>query len=79
MLQPVTLELGSQSATLLSENLGILNRYGFQVEALWSIRLPDPGCPGLMADVDPRSALQVLVEDFEEDEEPLKQMSWKPA
>jgi DNA mismatch repair protein MutL len=26
-----------------------------------------------MADIDPRSALQALVEDFEEDEEPLKQ------
>ncbi len=74
LLQPATLELGSQSATLLSENLGILNRYGFQVEPFGQSAFLIRAVPALMADVDPRGALQVLVEDFEEDEEPLKQM-----
>jgi DNA mismatch repair protein MutL len=72
LLQPVTLELGAQSATLLSENLGILNRYGFQVEPFGQSAFLIRAVPALMADVDPRSALLVLVEDFEEDEEPLK-------
>jgi DNA mismatch repair protein MutL len=73
LLQPVTLELGSPQAALLSENLGILNRYGFQVEPFGQSAFLIRAVPALMADVDPRSALQSLVEDFEEDEEPLKQ------
>jgi DNA mismatch repair protein MutL len=73
LLQPATLELGSQSAILLSEYLGILNRYGFQVEPFGQSAFLIRAVPYLMADIDPRSALQALVEEFEEDEEPLKQ------
>ena len=72
LLQPVTLELGSESASLLAGNLTILNRYGFQVEAFGQTAFLIRALPALMADADPRAALQVLVEEFEEDEEPLK-------
>jgi len=72
LLQPVTLDLLPQSATLLSENLGILNRYGFQVEPFGQSAFLIRAVPALMSDIDPRAALQALVEDFEEDEEPLK-------
>jgi DNA mismatch repair protein MutL len=72
LLQPVTLELQPQSAALLSENLSIINRYGFQVEPFGQSAFLIRAVPSLMAEVDPRVALQALVEDFEEDEEPLK-------
>jgi DNA mismatch repair protein MutL len=72
LLQPVTLELGPESASLLTGNLAILNRYGFQVEAFGQTAFLIRALPALMADADPRAALQVLVEEFEEDEEPLK-------
>jgi DNA mismatch repair protein MutL len=72
LLQPVTLELSSESAPLLMGNLAILNRYGFQVEPFGQSAFLIRALPALMADADPRAALQALVEDFEEDEEPLK-------
>jgi DNA mismatch repair protein MutL len=72
LLQPVTLELSPLAASLLAGNLEILNRYGFQVEAFGQSAFLIRALPALMADADPRAALQALVEDFEEDEEPLK-------
>ncbi|MGB8252839.1 MAG: DNA mismatch repair endonuclease MutL, partial [Anaerolineaceae bacterium] len=72
LLQPVTLELKPESASLLAENLPILNHFGFSVEAFGQSAYLIRSVPALMADIDPRDALQALVEDFEEDEEPLK-------
>jgi DNA mismatch repair protein MutL len=72
LLQPITLELSPESAPLLMGNLAILNRYGFQVEPFGQFAFLIRALPALMADADPRAALLALVEDFEEDEEPLK-------
>jgi DNA mismatch repair protein MutL len=72
LLQPVTLELKLESALLLAENLAVLNHFGFVVETFGQSAFLIRAVPALMADVDPRIALQALVEDFEEDEEPLK-------
>ncbi|MBN2678495.1 MAG: DNA mismatch repair endonuclease MutL, partial [Anaerolineaceae bacterium] len=72
LLQPVTLELKPESSTLLADNLGILNRFGFQVEKFGQNAFLIRSLPALLADTDPQAALQALVEDFEEDEEPLK-------
>jgi len=72
LLQPVTLELKPESASLLAENLPLLNHFGFIVEAFGQSAYLIRSVPALMANIDPRAALQALVEDFEEDEEPLK-------
>ncbi len=72
LLQPVPLELKPESTALLAENLPILNHFGFGVELFGQSSFLIRSVPALMADVDPRLALQALVEDFEEDEEPLK-------
>jgi DNA mismatch repair protein MutL len=72
LLQPATVELASASARLLDEQLPILNRLGFKVEAFGSNTYLVRAIPTLLAGSNPAAALRVLVEDFEEDETPLQ-------
>ena len=72
LLQPVTVDLPPASARLLSEQLPILSRLGFQVEAFGQNTFLVRAIPALLAGSDPSAALRVLVEDFEEDEAPLQ-------
>ncbi len=72
LLQPVTIELPTASARLLDDQLPILSRLGFKVEAFGSNTYLVRAIPTLLAGSDPAAALRVLVEDFEEDETPLQ-------
>jgi DNA mismatch repair protein MutL len=72
LLQPVSLELPSASARLLSAQLDILNGLGFQVEAFGPNTFLVRAIPSLLAGSDAAAAVRVLVEDFEEDETPLQ-------
>lgn len=72
LLQPVTIELPTASARLLDDQLPILSRLGFKVEAFGSNTYLVRAIPTLLAGSDPAATLRVLVEDFEEDETPLQ-------
>jgi DNA mismatch repair protein MutL len=72
LLQPVTVELPSASARLLSDQLPLLGRLGFEVETFGPYTFLVRSVPALLAGSDPAAALRVLVEDFEEDETPLQ-------
>jgi DNA mismatch repair protein MutL len=71
LLQPVTVELPSSSARLLTDQLPVLEQLGFQVEPFGPGTFIVRSIPTLLMGMDPASALRVLVEDFEEDESPL--------
>jgi DNA mismatch repair protein MutL len=72
LLQPVSIDLPSNSARLIEEQLPILNRLGFQVEVFGRGSFLIRSIPSLLSGMDPVAALAVIVEDFEEDETPLQ-------
>ena len=72
LLAPVSVELPPAGARLLEEQLPILNQLGFQVEHFGPGAFLVRAIPALLAGMDPAAALKALVEDFEEDETPLK-------
>jgi DNA mismatch repair protein MutL len=71
LLQAITVELAPASARLLEEQLPILVRLGFEVEAFGPNTFLVRAIPDLLAGSDPAAALRALVEEFEEDETPL--------
>jgi len=72
LLTPVVVELPPASASLLEEQLPVLHRFGFEVEAFGQNAFRVHAMPALFARSDPAAALRALVEDFEEDEAPLQ-------
>jgi len=72
LLQPVPVDLSPAAFRLLSEQLPILQKLGFQVEAFGPSTYLVRGIPSILSGSDPAAALRVLVEDFEEDERPLQ-------
>jgi DNA mismatch repair protein MutL len=72
LLQPETVELSPSKARLLEEQLPALNRLGFSVEPFGPGTFLVRALPSLLANMDPAAAIEVLVEDFEEDETPLQ-------
>ncbi|MBW8010840.1 MAG: DNA mismatch repair endonuclease MutL [Chloroflexi bacterium] len=73
LLEPVTVELGADQASLLSEQLDILGNLGFQVEEFGPKAFIIRAIPSILIGTDPEIALRVVVEDFEEDETPLQE------
>jgi DNA mismatch repair protein MutL len=71
LLEPVTVDLSPASASLLNDQLDILEGLGFQVEVFGAQTFLVRAVPSLLAGIDPGAALRVVVEDFEEDETPL--------
>lgn len=72
LLQPVTLELPGAAAQLLNEQLPLLSKLGFSVEAFGPRTFLIRAFPALFGQADPTAALRAVVEDFEEDETPLQ-------
>jgi DNA mismatch repair protein MutL len=72
LLQPANVELPAASARILSEQLPMLSRLGFKVEAFGPNTFLVRAIPNILEKLDPVEAIQVLVEDFEEDETPLQ-------
>jgi DNA mismatch repair protein MutL len=54
------------------ENLKTLNKYGFEVEEFGINTFRVSAVPSMFTENDPASAIRSLIEDFEEDETPLK-------
>jgi DNA mismatch repair protein MutL len=72
LLQPAAVHLPPHSAALLTDQLELLGQLGFSIEAFGPNTFLVRAIPALLGQVDPAAALSVLVEDFEEDETPLK-------
>ncbi len=72
LLQPASVELPPADAEIIEEQLPLLNKLGFSIEAFGRNTFLVRAIPALLGDIDPQSALRALVEDFEEDETPLK-------
>ncbi len=71
LLQPASIQLSPPQARLLSEQISILNHLGFQVEPFGLNTFLVRTIPAILDGLDPGAALNVLVENFEEDESPL--------
>jgi len=72
LLTPVIVELTRSSAELLNAQLPVLSHFGFHIEPFGSSAFQVRAMPALFANSDPAAALRALVEDFEEDEAPLR-------
>jgi len=72
LLTPVVVTLTPAQTSLINNQLPILQHFGFQVEPFGMNEFQVRAIPVLFGKADPASALRSLVEDFEEDEAPLK-------
>jgi DNA mismatch repair protein MutL len=72
LLQPETVHLPPSRAIILNDQLGLLNHLGFQVEPFGPGTFLVRAIPALLSGMNPAAAINVLVEDFEEDEAPLQ-------
>ena len=72
LLNPETVTLPPQAAKLLTEQLAVINRFGFDVNEFGPNTFQVRSIPTLFSGGDFAAALRALVEDFEEDEAPLQ-------
>lgn len=72
LLEPAVVEFSAADAQLLVDQLGLLAELGFEVELFGRHSFLVRSLPALLTGIEPAAALRVLVEDFEEDETPLK-------
>jgi DNA mismatch repair protein MutL len=72
LLSPEVITFPPHSAKVLTEQLSVLNHFGFEVEEFGTNTFQVRAMPVLFSGGDPASALKALVEDFEEDESPLQ-------
>ena len=73
LLSPVVVHLPPAQAKLLTEQLETLNRFGFEAEEFGTNAFQMRALPTLFTGSDPAAALRAIVEDFEEDESPLRE------
>ena len=71
LLEPVNVVLPPEKARLLEDQLDTLQHLGFDVEAFGPNTFTVRAIPALIVGGDPEAALNVVVEDFEDDETPL--------
>jgi len=72
LLEPVIFQLSPAGTALLSEQIAILQNFGFQIEPFGPNTFQIRAIPAILAGSDPAAAVRVVVEDFEEDETPLR-------
>jgi DNA mismatch repair protein MutL len=72
LLDPVTVELPSESSRLLEEQLPLMEKLGFQIEPFGPNTYRVRSIPTILSGMDPAAAVRVVIEDFEEDETPLQ-------
>lgn len=72
LLEPAVVTLPPQQAGIFSGQLEILEHLGFEVEPFGPASFRVRAIPALLLGSDPAAAMRVLVEDFEEDESPLR-------
>ena len=72
LLEPVAVEVPPEAATLLNVQLNTLQKLGFSVEPFGGHTFLVRSLPTVLGGLDPCQAVQVVIEDFEEDETPLQ-------
>ncbi len=72
LLTPAVVTLPHQTTQLLITQLPVLKNFGFDVEEFGPNTFQVRAMPTLFTGSDPSAALRALVEDFEEDESPMK-------
>jgi DNA mismatch repair protein MutL len=72
LLQPEMVELPPQASRMISDQIPILKQFGFDIEPFGTHVFRVRAIPVILSGLHPAAALQVLVEDFEEDETPLQ-------
>jgi DNA mismatch repair protein MutL len=72
LLEPETFQLSPSSTALLTGHLPALEKLGFQVEPFGPNTFQVRAIPAILTGSDPVAAVRVVVEDFEEDETPLR-------
>jgi len=72
LLEPAVVQLSPARARILQDQLETLALFGFVVEPFGPNTFQVRSLPALLSRLDPAAALQVIVEDFEEDETPLQ-------
>ncbi len=72
LLVAETMELTSAQADLLKEMLQSINRLGFHVEEFGELTFRITAVPSLLSHIDPLHAVHALVDDFDGNEEPLR-------
>ncbi len=73
LLQAEVVQLPPAQATLLEDQLAVLQKFGFEIENFGPNAFQVRAIPTLFTGADPAAALRVLVEDFEGDETPLQE------
>lgn len=72
LLEPLNVVLPPEKARMLEDQLPVLAELGFEVAPFGPNTFTVRAIPALIVGGDPAAALNVLVEDFEEDESPLQ-------
>ncbi|UYN91790.1 MAG: DNA mismatch repair endonuclease MutL [Anaerolineales bacterium] len=72
LLEPVTVQLPAAQAELLESQLDTLRELAFDIEAFGPQAYKVRAIPAVLLGSDPETALRAVVEDFEEDEQPLE-------
>ena len=72
LLEPLTVEFQPGSSSVVNENVSILGELGFEIEPFGEHVFRLRAVPALLGIRDPERVLRSAVEDFEEDEAPLK-------
>ncbi|MCW5874253.1 MAG: DNA mismatch repair endonuclease MutL [Anaerolineales bacterium] len=72
LLEPVTVELPAAQAELLDGQLDTLCELAFEIEPFGPQAYKVRAIPAVLLGSDPEAALRAVVEDFEEDEQPLE-------
>jgi DNA mismatch repair protein MutL len=73
LMEAASITLPPEQATLLNDQLELLDRFGFQIEPFGPNTFQVRAMPTLFVGSDASVALRALVEDFEEDEAPLQE------
>ncbi len=73
LLEPVTVALPPWQAELLEKEVEGLQALGFTVEPFGGGSFRVRSLPAILSGLDPAAALRAVVEDFEEDEAPLRE------
>jgi len=72
LLEPRTVQLPPNAASLLEKQLGLLNLLGFGIEEFGPNTFRLRALPAIFSGSDPAAAVKAVVEDFEEDESSLQ-------
>jgi DNA mismatch repair protein MutL len=73
LLEAINVEMTHSEASILAENLDLLNTLGFEIETFGREMYRVRAIPAMLSNVDPTQSLRAVVENLEEDEKPLEE------